>query len=487
MPPGALDLGFGAYVPLAAGWQVAGLGANAAQLTDGVTSVSIVVQQRPPGSTARDVLLDQVAGVDAAFPAVWYGVPTVQPGSGGTMASQRASVGYRAYGDGGQTSGQAIGVVRADGLAIGYAQRAAPGTSSTAYPGLEAAVASLAGAPPVAAPAEIADPGTAAVPSHHPQLLIDGTAGFTPAPSYRVIDAQPGYAFLTADGTYDVIVRGEVLATPGELVDSARQGVAGIFPGASFGAQTDFGPDRGGLVYSSVPVSATYFDGRALVGAIDTYWDPVTTHGYWLARVWFVTADGTEPLAGRGPVHGVGAVRLLRRVVSDGCSASGRQTAIDAGVPSMSDSSSRPRRTGRQRQVADGIDAGDDVLPPGDVVEPPEQAGDVHRRPQHLGIVRAGGEQALEERPLGVPAVVRCAGRPGASIWARRWRATSSVSSTSGITTLAMRSCQRWARSTGSLAHTSRSTSRRHTACITPNVIPRPTSGWCTRERHPSR
>jgi serine/threonine protein kinase, bacterial len=298
VPPGALDLGFGAYVPLAAGWQVAGLGANAAQLTDGVTSVSIVVQQRPPGSTARDVLLDQVAGVDGAFPAVWYGIPTIQPGSSGTMASQRASVGYRAYGDGGQTSGQALGMVRADGLAVGYAQRAAPGTASTAYPGLEAAVASLAGAPPVAAPAEIADPGTAAVPSRHPQVRIDGTAGFTPAPSYRVIDAQPGYAFLTADGTYDVIVRGEVLATPGELVDSARQGVGGIFPGASFGTQTDFGPDRGGLVYSSVPVSATYFDGRALVGGIDTYWDPVTTHGYWLARVWFVTEDGAEPLAG---------------------------------------------------------------------------------------------------------------------------------------------------------------------------------------------
>ncbi len=161
VPPGAIDLGFGAYVPLAAGWQVAGLGANSAQLTDGVTSVSIVVQRRQPGSTARDVLLEQTAGVDAAFPAVWYGVPTVQPGSGGSMASQRAAVGYRAYGDGGPTSGQAVGVVRADGLALGYVQRAAPGTASTAYPGLEDVVASLVAAPPVAAPAELADPGTA--------------------------------------------------------------------------------------------------------------------------------------------------------------------------------------------------------------------------------------------------------------------------------------------------------------------------------------
>ena len=135
VPAGAIDLGFGAYVPLSPGWQVAALGANAAQLTDGVTSVSIVVQQRPPGSTARDVLLDQVAGVDAAFPAVWYGVPTVQPGSGGAMASQRSAVGYRAYGDGGATSGQAVGVVRADGLAAGYTQRAAPGAASTRLSG----------------------------------------------------------------------------------------------------------------------------------------------------------------------------------------------------------------------------------------------------------------------------------------------------------------------------------------------------------------
>ena len=304
-------------MPLAAGWQVAGLGANAAQLTDGVTSVSIVVQQRPPGSTARDVLLDQVAGVDAAFPAVWYGVPTIQPGSGGTMASQRASVGYRAYGDGGQTSGQALGVVRADGLAVGYTQRAAPGTASTAYPGLEAAVASLAGAPPVAAPAEIADPGTAAVPSRHPQLLIDGTAGFTPAPSYRVIDAQPGYAFLTADGTYDVIVRGEVVATPGELVDSARQGVAGIFPGASFGAQTDFGPDaqRVGLL---VGAGVGHLLRRAAARRCDRHLLGSGHDARLLVRSRLVRDRGRDrTVRRRGPVHGVGAVRLLPRLLSN--------------------------------------------------------------------------------------------------------------------------------------------------------------------------
>ena len=114
-----------------------------------------------------------------------------------------------------------------------------------------------------------------------------------------MIDVQPGYTFLTTDGIHDVIVRSQVLATPGELVDSARQGVADIFPGATFGTETDFGPDGGGLVYSSVPVSATYFDGRPLVGSIDAYWDPVTTHGYWLARIWFVTEDGSEPFAGQ--------------------------------------------------------------------------------------------------------------------------------------------------------------------------------------------
>ena len=231
VPPGAIDLGFGAYVPLAAGWQVAGLGANSAQLTDGVTSVSIVVQRRQPGSTARDVLLEQTAGVDAAFPAVWYGVPTVQPGSGGSMASQRAAVGYRAYGDGGPTSGQAIGVVRADGLALGYVQRAAPGTASTAYPGFDDAVASLVAAPPVATPAELADPGTAAVPSSHPQLVIDGSAGFTPAPSYRVVDAPAGSAFLTANGTYDVFVRGQVVASAGELTERRPPGHRRYVPG----------------------------------------------------------------------------------------------------------------------------------------------------------------------------------------------------------------------------------------------------------------
>jgi hypothetical protein len=285
-------------VPLSPGWQVAGLGANTAQLTDGVTSVSIVVQQHPPGSTARDALLDQVAAIDGAFPAVWYGVPSIQPAGGGTMAAQRAAVGYRAFGDGGPTSGQAIATVRADGLALGYAQRAAPGAASTSYPGLEEAMASLAAAPPVAAPAAaIPDPGVAALPSSHPQVVIDGTAGFTPAPTHRLVDLQPGYAFLTADGVHDVIVRAQVAATPGEVVEGARQTLAGIFPGATFGVPTDYGPDAGGLVYSSVPVSATYFDGRPLVGLFDAYWDPVTGHGYWLARVWFQTPDGAEPYA----------------------------------------------------------------------------------------------------------------------------------------------------------------------------------------------
>jgi hypothetical protein len=299
VPAGAIDLGFGAYVPLAEGWQVAELGANAARLTDGVTSVSIAVQQRTPGSTARDVLLDQVAAVDSAFPAVWYGVPAVQPGGGAALASQRASVAYRAYGEGGPTSGQALGVVRADGLAVGYVQRAAPGTASTAYPAFEQMVASLAAAPAVATPAEIPDPGTAPVPSSHAQLQIDGIVGFTPAPDYRVVNAQPGYAFLTANGVHDVIASGHVVGAPAELVELARQAVGNTYPNASFGEQTDFGPDTNALIHSSVPVSATYFDGRPLVGTLDTYWDPVTTHGYWLARVWFVTEDGAEPFAGQ--------------------------------------------------------------------------------------------------------------------------------------------------------------------------------------------
>lgn len=297
VPAGAVDLGFGVYVPLAQGWQVAALGANAAQLTNGVTSVSIVVQQRPPGSTARDVLLEQATAVDAAYPAVWYGVPAVQPGSSGVVPSQRASVAYRAFGDGGATSGQAIGVARADGLTAGYAQRATPGSDSTAYPGFEELVASLVAAPAVAPPAAIPDPGTAAVPSSHPQLLIEGLAGFTPAPSFRVVNAQPGYAFLTADGAHDVIASGHVVATPGELADIARQGVANTYPGASFGTSTDFGPDGNAIIHSSVPVTATYFDGRPLTGTFDTYWDPDTARGYWFARVWFVDEDSTEPFA----------------------------------------------------------------------------------------------------------------------------------------------------------------------------------------------
>jgi serine/threonine protein kinase, bacterial len=299
IPAGALDLGFGAYVPLAQGWQVASLGPNAAQLTDGVTSVSIVVLQRAAGSTARDVLLDQVGAIDSAFPAVWYGPPAVQPGSGGALASQRASVAYRAYGDGGPTSGQAIGVIRADGLAAGYVQRAAPGAASTPYPGFDQMVASVAAAPAVGTPVEIPDPGTAAVPSSRPQLQIDGTVGFTPAPDYRVVNSQAGYAFLTANGVHDVIASGHVVGAPGELVDIARQGVSNTYPGATFGEQTDFGPDTNAIIHSSVPLSVTYFDGRPMVGTLDTYWDPVTTHGYWLARVWFVTEDGAEPFAGQ--------------------------------------------------------------------------------------------------------------------------------------------------------------------------------------------
>ncbi|MET0579158.1 MAG: hypothetical protein ABW122_10920, partial [Ilumatobacteraceae bacterium] len=299
VPAGAIDLGFGAYVPLAQGWQVASLDANAAELTDGTTTVSFVVQERPPGSTSRDVLLEQVSSVDGAFPAVWYGVPTVVPGADGVMASQRSSVAYRAYGDGGSTSGQAIGVVRADGLVVGYVQRAAPGTASTSYPELDEMVASLLAAPAVATPAEIPDPGNAGVPSSHPQLQIDGPVSFTPAPSYRVVDYRPGYAFLTAAGAHDVIARGHVVGTPGELVDLARQGVSDTYPGATFGTQTDFGPDTNAIIHSSVEVSATYFDGQPLTGTIDTYWDPVTTHGYWFARVWFVTEDGAEPLPGQ--------------------------------------------------------------------------------------------------------------------------------------------------------------------------------------------
>ena len=243
------------------------------------------------------MLLEQAAGVDTAFPAVWYGVPTVQPGTGGSIASQRASVAYRAFGDAGATAGQVIGVVRADGLAAGYVQRATAGAASTTYPGFEQLVASVVAAPEVATPAEIPDPGVAGVPTSRVQLQIDGAAGFTPAPSYQVVSAQAGYAFLTTESVHQVIASGHVVATPAELVEIARQSISNTYLGASFGTQTDYGPDSNGLVHSSMSVAATYFDGRALIGAFDTYWDPATTHGYWFARVWIVTADGAEPYA----------------------------------------------------------------------------------------------------------------------------------------------------------------------------------------------
>ena len=324
VPAGALDLGFGAYVPLADGWQVAGLDANAAELTDGVTSISIVVQQRTPGATARDVLVDRVAGVDGAFPSVWYGVPAIQPGTGGAMASQRASVGYRAFGDGGATSGQAIGVVRADGLAVGYVQRAAPGTASTSYPGLDEAIASLVNAPPVAAPAEIPDPGTAALPSSHPQLSIDGLAGLTPAPSYRVVNAQASYAFLTADGVHDVIASGHVVGTPGELVDIARQGMGNTYPGATFSAQTDFGPDANALIHSSVH-GVGHVLRRAPAGRHDRHVLGPGHDARLLVRPGLVRDRGRRrTVRRRGPVDGVAAVRLVPRHLSPGaapCSA----------------------------------------------------------------------------------------------------------------------------------------------------------------------
>jgi len=297
VPAGAIDLGRGAYVPLSPGWQVAELGPSTARLTDGTTTVSIGLHVRAPGGTARDVVLEQVPAMDAAFPSVWYGQVVSQPGSGGQLPSQRSAVSYRAFGEGGATSGQAIGVLRADGLAVAYTQTARPGAASTPYPGFDEAVGSMLNAPAVAATAELVDPGLSAVQSSHPQLAIDGIAGFTPGPAYRVVNAQTGYAFLTANDVHDVIASGHVVGAPGELVDIARQAVGNTYPGATFGQQTDFGPDGNGIIHSSVPVSATYFDGRPLVGTFDTYWDPVTTHGYWLARVWFVTEDGAEPFA----------------------------------------------------------------------------------------------------------------------------------------------------------------------------------------------
>lgn len=296
IPAGAVDLGFGVYVPLAEGWQVASLQANGAQITDGVTTVAIAVQHRAPGSTSLDVVMDQVPAIDAAFPSVWWGVPSIQPG-GGVVASQRAMVAYRAFGDGGQTSGLALGIVRADGLAVGYGQWATAGTTSTSYPGFEEMATSLVNAPAIGDTAEIPVPAAPAVTSAHPQLQIDGAVGFTPAPNFRVVDAQPGYAFVTATGAYDVIARSHMAATSGDMVALARQGVANTYPGTVFGQQTDYGPDGNGIIRSSVPLSATYVDGRPLVGSVDTYWDPVTTRGYWLARVWFVIDGGGEPLA----------------------------------------------------------------------------------------------------------------------------------------------------------------------------------------------
>ena len=321
VPAGALDLGFGAYVPLAAG--LAGRRARRQRAPSSPTASPrsrFAVQQRPPGSTARDVLLEQVGGVDAAFPAVWYGVPTIAardrrvdglPAVVGRRIGPSATVA--------PTSGQAIGVVRADGLAVGYVQRAAPGTASTAYPGFDESVASLARRPGSRRrPPRSRIQAPPAVPSSHPQLQIDGPAGFTPAPSYRVVDAQPGYAFLTADGVHDVIASGHVVATPGELVEIARQGVSNTYPGRHLRRPDRLRTGRQ-RVHPLVGAGVGHVLRRPTARRYDRHVLGSGHDARLLVGPHLVRHRGRHRTVRRtGPVHGVPAVRLLRRLVSDG-------------------------------------------------------------------------------------------------------------------------------------------------------------------------
>jgi hypothetical protein len=298
VPDGALDLGFGVYVPVPDGWTTGAAGAMT-QLTDGSTVVVAQTSVEPPGTDPALITQEYVNGFDATFETVGYS-PTARVR---TLDGVNPVDTYATYfvtfdaSTGSIQSGYVDVSVRSDGLVLVYSVYG-PDGQPRSFPSDagEAMNAAFANAAPVGPTAALVQAPPFRVATAHEDVLVDGLVAFAAAPGFSVITEGDGTGFVTNNTIEDVEVdRITAQADTTAVTASAQAALAVNYSDLVFSEPVVDDADVYGVFHGRFTWTGTFVSGQPSTGIVDFYFDPGSTNALVASRSWFIVGDGGEP------------------------------------------------------------------------------------------------------------------------------------------------------------------------------------------------
>ncbi len=308
LPAGAIDLSAGVVVAPTGNWTVTSDQSSAfVTISDGTTNLTVSVLARPAGQDPSIMMQEYVDTFDSQFDAVSYTAAHRSFTTESPLPAAAYTLYYTTFdGDAEQGLGIAGGIsayLRHDGLTLVtdiWGPASTPGTlpDDIFTPLLDSFLA----APALGAGVALPTVEEFRVSSSHPTLVVDGVAGFTPAPGFELISSGDGSAFVSS-GRTDC----EVLTFAGGTGDAAALARAQPLVAEGFGEVTYSNEnvraaDSHGVVQHGIAWEIVCGEGDTCGGVIDVFYDPTTAKAYAVMSAWFRGFDAASDEANRDEV-----------------------------------------------------------------------------------------------------------------------------------------------------------------------------------------
>lgn len=300
VPAGAIDLGFGTYVPVPEGWErTTNDDDDVVTLTDGATRLTIQTLAREAGEDPATLAQEYVDLFDTDFESVSYSPAFQFDTYSGVVDARSVGLYYRTFAaDSSSLSGGLYLFQRADGLSVVYdVWSDASDASAGFFPddAFNAFLDSYLSAPAVGDAVTLGDIAPFRVTSSHAFVALDGFVGYSSMPSFTVLENGAGYAILS-NGTVDVYTNAlSGLTSAEEALNAVQASLQSSREGLAFDPPTVYPMDDNGIVQASASFTGLYPDGRSAAGGLDVFWNSASGKAYSFARLWVATEDGVEP------------------------------------------------------------------------------------------------------------------------------------------------------------------------------------------------
>jgi hypothetical protein len=297
VPAGALDLGYGVFFPVPAGWSQtnADAGDEAPTISNGDTSLTLQAVARTPGEDPQQLLQEYVDTFDTDFEAVAYDPSQQYDRIDGPMPIDAYGITYRTYDssddDGVGLTGLAEVFVRGDGLTVVYDVFSSIEKYDVEGQAYGDFVDSMVQAPALGTPVELVAHPSFRVTSAHEFVPSFGLAGYTLTPGWHTKQRADGNPYASNDdGDFEMRQLGPVGTADGGVA-AAEAYYLTMYPNVTFDPATPGDPDAYGHDRRDLSWHGTLDDGTEFAGVGTVWFDATTTNAVMMFEDWYGNID----------------------------------------------------------------------------------------------------------------------------------------------------------------------------------------------------